>query len=99
MSNETRNFRRYTLSVKIRYFPEVLTQVDHLNKIDEIKELFGSKLKVNDRYLTVLDSSYSFVGDQLNQLQILIDIEYFEQIERDNANATANELIVEREVQ
>lgn len=98
MSNETYNYKRYAYTIQITYFQKTVNEIDNLQKIDEIQDLFGYKLAVLDRKITVTDFDYNFVGDNTNRLQFLIDIEFYQQIERQDKHVPAQELIFEREV-
>ena len=59
-------------------------EMDMLDKIDEIKKLFGTHVKINDRALDVTSFEYDFIGTDRNILEISIELEWMEKIEQIN---------------
>jgi hypothetical protein len=93
ISNESINFQKCAYTIMITYFTDKSGQdksLDNLKKIDEIKELFGYKLAINDRFINVTDFGYDFVGEFTDTLQLSIEIEFFDTVERNTDTTTAN---------
>ena len=55
---ETKNFAKGGFTVKITYFQTAKNELDQLEKVDEIKDLFGLFFCVEDRRLTVGEFSH-----------------------------------------
>jgi hypothetical protein len=94
---ESINYKKNTYTITITYFQSTANEIDNLTKADEIKELFGYHLTIDDRKALITDYSYDFVGENTNVLQVSIDIEYFEANERVDTHVTANNLILNEE--
>ena len=75
---ETRNFARGGFAVKITYFQTEKNELDQLEKVDEIKDLFGLVFCVGNRKLTVGEFSHDYIGEYQDILQISVDIDYKE---------------------
>lgn len=87
---ETRNFASGGFTVKITYFQNQKNELDQLEKVDEIKDLFGLIFCVEERRLTVGEYSHDYIGEYSDILQISIDIDYKENTEKeDNAPIAA----------
>ena len=67
-------------------------ELDQLQKVDEIKELFGMVFKVGDRKLTVGEFSCDYTGDYSDILQISIDFEYKENTTKEETQEAADEV-------
>ena len=59
---ETKNFAAGSFTVKITYFQKSKNELDQLEKVDEIKSLFGLIFFVGDRRLTVGEYSHDYIG-------------------------------------
>ena len=82
----TQNFASGGFTIKITYFQNQKNELDQLEKVDTIKELFGMVFKVGDRRLTVGDYSHDYIGEYSDILQISVDIDYKENTQKeDNA--------------
>lgn len=82
----TQNFASGGFTIKITYFQDHKNELDQLEKVDTIKELFGMVFKVGDRRLTVGDYSHDYIGEYSDILQISVDIDYKENTQKeDNA--------------
>lgn len=82
----TQNFASGGFTIKITYFQDQKNELDQLEKVDTIKELFGMAFKVGDRRLTVGDYSHDYIGEYSDILQISVDIDYKENTQKeDNA--------------
>lgn len=79
---ETRNFAKGGFTVKITYFQTEKNELDQLEKVDEIKDLFGLIFYVGDRKFTVGEFSHDFIGEYQDILQISIDIDYKENTQK-----------------
>lgn len=83
MENETKNLRSNTLMFVVTYFQKAVDEADMLEKAREIRNAFGLKVKVDDRYINVIDFDYDFVGSDDNILQMRITVSFYEQIPRE----------------
>lgn len=75
---ETKNFSTGGFTLKILYFQEVKNELDQLEKVDEIKELFGMVFIVDSRKLTIKEYSHDFIGEYSDILQISVDFDWKE---------------------
>lgn len=91
---ETKNFAKGGFTIKITYFQEVKNELDQLEKVDEIKDLFGLIFCVGDRKLTVGEFSHDFIGEYQDILQISIDIDYKENTQKPDTAPVATEIEV-----
>lgn len=89
---ETRNFARGSFTVKITYFQKERNEFDQLEKVDEIKELFGLVFCVGNRKLTVGDFSHDFIGEYQDILQISVEIDYKENTQKEDMAPIAAEM-------
>lgn len=92
---ETRNFAKGGFTVKITYFQTEKNELDQLEKVDEIKDLFGLFFCVGDRKLTIGEFSHDYIGEYQNILQISIEIDYKENTQKEDAAPVAREIGVE----
>ena len=92
---ETRNFTKGGFTVKITYFQTAKNELDQLEKVDEIKDLFGLFFCVGDRKLTVGEFSHDYIGEYQDILQISIEIDYKENTQKEDAAPVAREIGVE----
>lgn len=92
---ETRNFAKGGFTVKITYFQTAKNESDQLEKVDEIKELFGLFFCVGDRKLTVGEFSHDYIGEHQDILQISIEIDYKENTQKEDTAPVAREIGVE----
>ena len=79
---ETKNFTGGGFTVKITYFQNIKNELDQLEKVDEIKNLFGLIFCVGERRLTVGEYSHDYIGEYSDILQISIDIDYKENTQK-----------------
>lgn len=89
---ETKNFAKGSFTIKITYFQEVVNELDQLEKVDEIKDLFGLVFSVGDRKLTVGEFSHGFIGEYQDILQISVEIEYKENTQKEDTAPIASEI-------
>ena len=92
---ETRNFAKGGFTVKITYFQTAKNELDQLEKVDEIKDLFGLIFCVGDRKLTIGDFSHDYIGEYQDILQINIEIDYKENTQKEDTAPVAREIGVE----
>lgn len=92
---ETRNFAKGGFTVKITYFQKAKNELDQLKKVDEIKDLFGLIFFVGERRLTVGEYSHDYIGEYSDILQISIDIDYKENIKKEDTAPIAAEAAVD----
>ena len=92
---ETRNFAKGGFTVKITYFQKAKNELDQLEKVDEIKDLFGLFFCVGDRKLTIGDFSHDYIGEYQDILQISIEIDYKENTQKEDTAPVAREIGVE----
>jgi len=92
---ETKNFVKGGFTIKITYFQVEKSEMDQLEKVDEIKGLFGLIFYVGDRRLTVGEFSHDYVGEYQDILQISIEIDYKENTQKEDTAPVAQELGIE----
>ncbi len=78
IDRETRNMFHNSCSVKITYNPKVRDDADNLTKAQEIWEMLGMNIKINDRKLRVIDYDHDYVGKNENILQISFRLDWYE---------------------
>lgn len=88
---ETKNFASGGFTVKITYFQNQKNELDQLEKVDEIKDLFKLIFCVEGRRLTVGEYSHDYIGEYSDILQISIDIDYKENTEKEDTAPIAAE--------
>ena len=92
---ETKNFAKGGFTIKITYFQKEKNELDQLEKVDEIKDLFGLFFCVGDRKLTVGEFSHDYIGEYQDILQISIEIDYKENTQKEDTAPVAREIGVE----
>lgn len=92
---ETKNFAKGGFTIKITYFQAEKNELDQLEKVDEIKDLFGLIFHVGDRKLTIGDFSHDYIGEYQDILQISIEIDYKENTQKEDTAPVAQEIEVE----
>jgi len=92
---ETRNFAKGGFTVKITYFQTEKNELDQLEKVDEIKDLFGLFFCVGDRKLTIGEFSHDYIGEYQDILQISIESDYKENTQKEDTAPIAREIGVE----
>jgi hypothetical protein len=94
-SAETKNFAEGGFTIKITYFQKEKNELDQLEKVDEIKDLFGLIFCVGERKLTIGDFSHDYIGEYQDILQISIDVDYNENTQKVNTAPIATGLSVD----
>ena len=89
---ETKNFAKGSFTIKITYFQKIKSELDQLEKVDEIKDLFGLVFSVGDRKLTVGEFSHDFTGEYQDILQISVEIDFKENTQKEDTAPTASEV-------
>lgn len=84
IENRNERTRENIVMFYIDYFQEEVDEADMLDKIDEIRKLFGTYVMIGKRALDVLSIDYDFIGTDRNILEISIELEWMEQIEHSN---------------
>jgi len=80
-ASETKNFRHTSAAFKITFLQETTDIADQLEKFEAIREAFGIKLKVGNRFLTCNgDIEMDYTGEKNDWMQITIPFEWYEQI-------------------
>lgn len=91
---QTKNFAEGGFTIKIIYFQEEKNELDQLEKVDEINELFGMIFCIGERKLTVGEYSHDFIGEYNDILQISIEVDYIENTRRKETAQIAEEVKV-----
>ena len=70
----TKSYATITCSFKVTYFPKKVDSVDQMQKVEELRKMFGQKLAVGDRKLTVAGYDVGYTGERNNVLQVTFDL-------------------------
>ncbi len=89
---ETKNFSNGSFTIKIIYFQNEKNELDQLEKVDEIKDLFGLFFCVGNRKLTIKEFSHDYIGEYQDILEISIEIDYKENTKKEDTKPIAREL-------
>lgn len=81
---ETKNYAKGGFTIKITYFQTEKNELDQLEKVDEIKDLFGLIFCVGDRKLTIGEFSHDYIGEYQDILQISIEVDYKENTQKED---------------
>ena len=81
-SLQTVHFTSKTLSVILTYFPqdEFKNEMQYLDVLDKIQNLFQRGIQVKDRFLHTEDIFETRVGEEQDILQITINIPYLDKV-------------------
>lgn len=79
---KSKNYNENTGIFIITYMQEQPDELDALRTYDVIKDAFGTKLQVGNRYIEIEDIEYSYVGRDENIMQIEIDFAYSDRLEK-----------------
>ena len=74
-------------------------EVEMLRKIDGIRELIGSFIRVGDRAVDITDFSFDYVGNDRNILEVSFDLEFFGKLEREADAEMIGAVITTTEIQ
>jgi len=98
MHNASTNFHEESYSIVITYFQSKPDSLDNFKKVDRIRELFGQKLQIGKRLVNVTDFSFNFVGDNDNVLQVAIEIEFLNGIQKVDTLPKVKEVNINKEM-
>lgn len=87
MDYETQNFTSNRLTVIITYFQPIsqekgYSDLDNITMYASLKDLFGMKLAVGTRYLTINNFRAEYTGENLDILQVYFDLPFFDTTDR-----------------
>lgn len=77
------NSRNNHFSFYIDYMQESVDECDALDKIQQIRDLFGLSVQIGDRHVKVIDFDYDFIGTDRNIPEIVVDLEWMDRIEHE----------------
>jgi|GEM_PF-540121 len=85
LNHESANMQRNSCTVYINYIQKTPDQADNLKKYSEIFDALRMTLNIQDpehadvvRHLTYTNYSYSYTGENRNDLQISFDLSWYE---------------------
>ena len=99
MENRTKTTRYNLVTFHIGYMQEILDEADILDKVEEIRNLFGQYVKIKDRAVDVTEFDFDYVGTDRNILEISLDIEWFDKIEHETNEQTMKSLVFFKETE
>ena len=76
------NSRNNILTFDINYFPEEVDEMEMLTIADQLRDLFGLAVRIGDRAVKVDNFEWDFVGTNKNILEVSLDIQWVDKIER-----------------
>jgi len=81
---QTINFNDNQLSIIITYFssPEKNKEIEYMNMIDDLSQLFGIGFRAGNRYLHIKSFSDDRIGEKQDILQLTIAIEYLDSTDK-----------------
>ena len=80
------NKKNNQMTFYIDYLQEQIDEVDMLETIDKLRNLFELSVRIEDRSIDVEGFDWDFVGTKRNILEVSIDLQWDEKIEHlDNA--------------
>lgn len=77
-TQSNKNFVSSGFTYKIAYFQSVKDEVDQLEKLDEIYDLFEKSIVIKDRTLLIKEKDFEYIGEKSDILEISIKCEYLE---------------------
>lgn len=98
VSNASTNFHEESYSIIITYFQAQPDSLDNYKKVDRIRELFGQKLRIGERFVNVTDFSFNFAGNNDDVLQITVEIEFLNGIRKIDTNPKVREVNINKEM-
>lgn len=96
---ENHNSRFHQMAVYITFFQKEIDEGKMLNTIQEIQDLFGLNVKIGEKSVNVMDFSWNYVGTDRNIPEIVIELQYLTQIERDTSAPLLERLVFEKEME
>lgn len=76
------NSRNNLLTFYINYLQTEIDEIDLLEKIDQLRNLFGLAVKIGDRAVKVNSFEWDFIGTNRNIAEISVDIQWMDKFER-----------------
>lgn len=81
-SRESKNYVQSGATFKATLFEQSHDECYCLEVYDRLREAFGMYIRVQGRKLLIGDISYDFIGEYDNMLQISVECDWLEQMER-----------------
>lgn len=88
---ENYNTRKLTVLFYITIFQDTIDEADALDMIDSIQNLFGLAVKIGDRAIDVTNYNWSFIGNDQNIPEIVVTLDWMDEIIRDEEKPPAAE--------
>lgn len=86
-------YRKKDYYIIITYFQASASEIDNLEKVDELEELFGNNIKINDsESINIYDYTYTFVGQNTNILQLSMQTQFYDPIPQKEEHEQATNL-------
>lgn len=73
-----KNFMQGGFTFKIVYFQAVKDEMDQLEKLDKIYEIFGLSVQIGKRHLIVKEKDFDYVGEKADILEISLKFEHID---------------------
>lgn len=99
MENETTNITSSAYSFVITYFQQKIDEADALEVFSKIREGYGLKVKIGDRYINVTDVDYDFVGEKSNILQVTVNVLFKDKIEKEETAQIMKQMEIKRKME
>lgn len=91
---ETKNYASNGATFKATLLEKTHDEAFCISAYDKIRKALGMILQVQGRKLLVGEISFEFIGEYLNILQISVDFDWYEQVERVETEPTAESVSV-----
>lgn len=75
----------------ITYFQMTVDEADMLDKVSQIREAYGNKVKIKNRYVNVTEFDYEFIGEHADILQVTVTVDFLEDISKKQEAALMRE--------
>lgn len=76
----TTNIQYVQTTITITYFQKQFNALDNEKVFDELKNLFGMKINVLDRKLTIMNPRIEYTGENMEIMQYVFDLNYYDEI-------------------
>lgn len=80
----TKNYLEFGATFKVTLFERTHDEAYCLEIFDKVRNAFGMNLRIGSRCLITGDLSFEFIGEHSNMLQITMEYDWLEQVERSN---------------
>ena len=77
------NSKKIQATLYIDYMQKTIDEVDALSVIQQLEDLFGLSVKINDRAVYINGFDWDFVGTNKNITEITVDLEWHVRISHD----------------